>query len=171
MKAVVSLPQATAPRLVTIMEFPDTQTRTGSTPAHDNTPDSAGEGVGIVLSRDLFFTDKVKGTAEALGYRMLQAGEPSQARMLIQKWQPRVVFLDLTAGEVAAPAAMAGYRQITGPGTWFVAAGPHVQADLLDAAREAGCQIVLPRSKFSAELPALMQRYFSRPADRPEPPA
>ena len=30
--------------------------------------------VGIVLSRDLFFTDKVKGTAEVLGFRMLAGG-------------------------------------------------------------------------------------------------
>ena len=156
------------------MGLPDTETRTESTPAHDATLDPADNAAtpsGIVLSRDLFFTDKVKGTAEALGYRMLVAGEPSRARMLIQKWQPRVVFLDLTAGDVAAPAAIAGYRQMTGPETWYVAAGPHVQAELLEAAREAGCQVVLPRSKFSAELPALIQRYFSRPADRPEPPA
>jgi hypothetical protein len=153
------------------MESPDTKTRTKPNPAHDNPLDPASDRVGIVLSRDLFFTDKVKGTAEVLGYRILQAGELAQARMLIEKWQPRVVFLDLTAGDVAAPAAIAGYRQLTGPGTWYVAAGPHVQADALAAAREAGCQVVLPRSKFSAELPALMQRYFSRPADQPETPA
>ncbi len=155
---------AIAPRLVTIMELLNPE---GQPPAQD----TAGDRVGIVLGRDLFFTDKVKGTAEALGYRMLQAGEPSQARMLIERWRPRVVFLDLTAGDVAAPTAVAGYREITGTGTWFVAAGPHVQADLLNAAREAGCQVVLPRSKFSAELPALMQRYSSRPADQPGPPA
>jgi hypothetical protein len=168
MKAVVSLRQATAPRLVTIMEFPDAEARTKPTPVSDTAPDPIGDKLGIVLSRDLFFTDKVKGTAEALGYRMLEAGEPAQARILIQKWQPRVVFLDLTAGDVAAPAAMADYQQMTGPGTWYVAAGPHVQTELLDAAREAGCQVVLPRSKFSAELPALMRRYFSRPADQGE---
>ncbi|MGP0068933.1 MAG: response regulator [Isosphaeraceae bacterium] len=138
--------------------------------AHETAPEPPADRVGIVLSRDLFFTDKVKGTAEALGFRMLAAGESSQARLLIEKWQPRVVFLDLTAGDVAAPASIAGYRQITGPGTWYVAAGPHVQADLLNAAREAGCQVVVPRSRFSAELPALIQRHFSRPADQPEPP-
>jgi hypothetical protein len=134
-------------------------------------PANAGDEPGIVLSRDLFFTDKVKGTAEALGFRMLVAGEASQARMLLQRIRPRMVVLDLTAGELVAPVAVAGYRQLTGPGTWYIAVGPHVQAGLLDAAREAGCQVVLPRSRFSNELPALLRRYFREPAGQPESPA
>ncbi len=148
------------------MESPDLE---ATTPAPETVPGPVGDGVGIVLSRDLFFTDKVRGTAEALGYRMLQAGQPARARLLISTWRPRVVVLDLTAGELAAPAAMDEYRPLTGPGTWYIAVGPHVQADLLAAAREAGCQVVLPRSKFSADLPAILRRYFHQPADQPEP--
>ena len=125
--------------------------------------------VGIVLSRDLMFTAKVRGTAAELGYRMRVAGDVSIARMQIQKWQPRVVFIDLTAGDLVAPAALRAYQQIAGPATWFVAAGPHVQADTLAAARAAGCQAVMPRSQFAAELPALMQRYFSGPANLADP--
>ena len=124
---------------------------------------------GVVLGRDLIFTAKVRGTAAELGYRMLVAGDVGTARMRMQKCHPRVVFIDLAARDLAAPAALAAYRQVTGPGTWFVAVGPHVQADVLDAARTAGCQVVLPRSKFAAELPALMRHYFSRPADQPDP--
>ena len=139
-------------------------------PNADTTREPTGDRVGIVLSRDLFFTDKVVGTAELLGYRMIPAGNIAQARALIQKWQPRVVFLDLVAGDVAAPATMAEYLPITGPGTWFVAVGPHVQAELLAEARRAGCHVVLPRSKFSADLPALLNRYFNQPANQPEPP-
>ena len=147
------------------MELPNPETQP---PADVTDPVPADDERGIVLSRDLFFTERVTATALALGYRMLVAGEGYQARTLIQQRQPRVVILDLTAGELVAPAAVAGYRQLTGPGTWFVAVGPHVQADLLDAAREAGCQVVLPRSKFSNELPALVRRFFSQPADQPE---
>jgi hypothetical protein len=100
---------------------------------------------------------------------MLVAGDVGMARARIQKCRPRVVFIDLTARDLATPAALAAYRQITGPGTWFVAVGPHVQVDVLEAARTAGCQVVLPRSKFAAELPALMRQYFSQPADQPGP--
>ena len=60
---------------------------------------------GLLLSRDLIFTTKVKGTAEALQYRLLVAGNQSLAVSLIETWHPRVVFIDLTAGEMAAPTA------------------------------------------------------------------
>lgn len=118
---------------------------------------------GLLLCRDLIFTSKVKGTAEALGYRILVTSDQSAALSLIEKWHPRVVLVDLTAGEAAAPDALMDYQNLAGPDTWFVAFGPHVEADVLDAARAAGCQVVMPRSRFSAELPELLRRYFDRP--------
>ncbi len=119
---------------------------------------------GLLLSRDLIFTTKLKGTAEALQYRLLVAGSQSQAISLIETWHPQVVFIDLTAGELAAPTAVIAYQKLTGPDVWFVAFGPHVDADVLAAAKSAGCQVVMPRSKFSAELPELMRQYFQRSA-------
>jgi hypothetical protein len=164
---------------VTVMESPRSDpppepiptpaTAPAPEPAAPAAPEPAPAPAGVVLGRDLMFTAKVRGTATELGYPMAVAGDVAMARMKIQKWRPRVVFIDLTAGDLVSPKALALYRQIAGPATWFVAAGPHVQADALDAARAAGCQVVLPRSKFAAELPALMRRYFSRPADQPDP--
>ncbi len=117
---------------------------------------------GLLLSRDLIFTTKVRGTAEALEYRLLVAGNQSLAVSLIETWHPQVVFIDLTAGEMAAPTALIAYQKLAGPDVWFVAFGPHVDADALAAAKSAGCQVVMPRSKFSAELPDLMRQYFQR---------
>jgi hypothetical protein len=122
------------------------------------------EPTGLLLCRDLIFTTKVKGTAEALRYRIVVASDQSLAISLIEKWHPRVVFVDLTAGEVAEPDALIAFQKLAGADTWFVAFGPHVDADALDAARAAGCQVVMPRSKFSAELPDLLRRYFNPPA-------
>jgi hypothetical protein len=128
-------------------------------------PSSAAPGpTGLLLCRDLIFTTKVKGTAQALRYRIVVASDQSLAISLIEKWHPRVVFVDLTAGEVAEPDALIAFQKLAGADTWFVAFGPHVDADALDAARAAGCQVVMPRSKFSAELPDLLRRYFNPPA-------
>jgi hypothetical protein len=99
---------------------------------------------------------------------MRAVGDAGMARLQIQRLRPRVVFIDLTAGDLVAPGALRIYQQVAGPATWFVAAGPHVQGDVLAAAKAAGCHEVLPRSQFSANLPALMQRFFARPADQPE---
>jgi hypothetical protein len=148
------------------MEIPHSDEK--QSPTHETAPVLSGDELGIVLSRDLFFTERVTATAEALGFRMLRIGDPAQAGTVLQERRPRLVVLDLTAGDLVGSAAVAGYRQVTGPAAWYVAVGPHVQGDLLDAARQAGCQVVLPRSKFSNELPVLLRRYFSRAADQPE---
>jgi hypothetical protein len=116
---------------------------------------------GIVVGRDLMFTAKVTGTAGELGYRMKVAGDVATARALIEEVRPRVILVDLAAGEPAAPEALSDYRRLAGPSAWLVAVGPHVDAERLAGARAAGCQLALPRSKFSAELPALLRRCFS----------
>jgi len=121
---------------------------------------------GLLLCRDLIFTTKVKETAAALGYRIQVAGDPLLAKSLIETSRPRVVFIDLTAGEMVAPGVLSAYLKLASPDIWFVAFGPHVEAESLIAAKNAGCQAVLTRSKFAAELPELMRLYFSRPAAR-----
>ncbi len=71
-----------------------------------------------------------------------------------------MVFVDLSAGDLVATEALLGYRSLAGPGTAFVAFGSHMDTGALAAARAAGCDPVMPRSKFSAELAKLIERYF-----------
>jgi hypothetical protein len=139
--------------------------RQKSQPVPSSEPPLAEPGpIGLLLCRDLIFTTKVRGTAEELGYQILVASEESLVMSLIERWHPRLVLVDLTAGAVAAPDALIAYQNLAGPDAWFVAFGPHVEADALVAAKAAGCQVVMPRSKFSAELPDLLRRYFNRAA-------
>jgi DNA-binding NarL/FixJ family response regulator len=119
-----------------------------------------GQSAGLLLSRDLIFTSKVTGTARELGHRVLVAGNSALALAMIGQWGPKVVFVDLAAGEVVGIPALIAYRKAAPAGTPFVAFGSHVDTAALDAARDAGCDPVMPRSKFSAELPALVRHYF-----------
>jgi DNA-binding NarL/FixJ family response regulator len=112
------------------------------------------------LSRDLIFTSKVTGTARELGYQVLTAGNTALASSMITEWQPKVVFVDLAAGELASTSAILAYRRLAPQQTAFVAFGSHVDTANLDAARDAGCDPVLPRSQFSAHLPDLIRRYL-----------
>ena len=121
---------------------------------HDNTA------TGILLSRDLIFTSKVTGTARSLGHRMLVAGNIEPAATMIAEWRPCVVFVDLTAGDLVSFESLLGYQKLSGPETHFVAFGSHVDTETLATARAVGCDPVLPRSKFAAELPDLIKRYF-----------
>ena len=88
------------------------------------------------------------------------AGDVGLASGMIEQWRPRVVFVDLSAGDLAGPAALLALRQVAGPDTPFVAFGSHVDTAALSAAASAGCDPVLPRSRFSAELPELIRRYL-----------
>ena len=81
-------------------------------------------------------------------------------RAEIESLHPRVVLIDLTAGELSASAAISDYVALAGPETWLVAFGPHVEALALAEAKAAGCQVVLPRSKFAGELPTLLAVLF-----------
>jgi hypothetical protein len=124
---------------------------------------------GIVVGRDLMFTSKVTGSADEMGYRMRAAGDVATARALIEELRPRLIVVDLAAGEPAAPEALGDYRRLAGPSAWLIAVGPHVDAERLAGARAAGCQLALPRSKFSADLPALLRQWFSSEGADTEP--
>ena len=125
---------------------------------HVPTPEGAGP-AGLLLSRDLIFTSKVTGTARALGHQVMTAGNVALASAMIEQWRPKVVFVDLAAGDLVRPEALVALRALA-PGTPFVAFGSHVDTAALSAAAAAGCDPVLPRSKFTAELPELIRRYL-----------
>jgi hypothetical protein len=94
---------------------------------------------------------------------MMVVGTSLQAHSMIETSRPSVILVDLSAAELVAPAALVDYQRIAGPDVWFIAFGSHVDTKSLDAARAAGCHVVLPRSRFAAELPQLLRRYFSQP--------
>lgn len=125
--------------------------------AHFTVPDGPA---GLLLSRDLFFTTKVVGTAQALGFQVVSAGNGAMVSALLAKWRPAVVFVDLAAGDLVTPSALIAHRAEC-PGTPFIAFGSHVDADALRAARDAGCEEVMPRSRFSAELAQILRRQLA----------
>ena len=115
---------------------------------------------GLLLSRDLIFTTKVTETARSLGFAMTTAGNSALVKAMIERGKPRVVFVDLAAGDLVVPARIVEYRAIAGDSVPFVAFGSHVDAGALAAARTAGCVEAMPRSRFSGELIDLIRRYF-----------
>ncbi|MDG3003464.1 response regulator [Paludisphaera mucosa] len=116
---------------------------------------------GLLLSRDLLFTVKIASTARELGAHVQVAGNVDLASALIAKIQPRAVFVDLAAGPLVANENLALFQEQAGADTPFIAFGSHVDAEALEAARAAGCREVMPRSKFTVQLPDLIRRYLT----------
>jgi hypothetical protein len=137
------------------------QRNSQSIDSHGCTP-AESLSTGLVLSRDLIFTAKIQATAAELGRLIQVARDVALAESIIGTQQPKVVFVDLTAGSLCDLAALSAYRKVAGSETWFVAFGPHVDVDAFTRAKAAGCHAVMPRSKFALELPKLIQYYFSQ---------
>jgi DNA-binding NarL/FixJ family response regulator len=67
------------------------------------------------------------------------------------------VDADVVVVDLGRPGAVDVLPAVVATGTRVVAFGSHVDRDVLDAARAAGCDEVLPRSAFFRDLPALLR--------------
>ncbi len=110
----------------------------------------------MLISADLFFTSKVSSTANSLGFQMDVTGNPEVSVSQLREADYACVFVDVTVPGLDVAALIEALPKGNRP--QVIAFGPHVQTGRLEEARQAGCDEVLPRSRFSAELPQLLAR-------------
>ncbi|MBA4062851.1 MAG: response regulator [Isosphaera sp.] len=109
---------------------------------------------GIVLTDDLIFFTRISGAARAVGLTVRQAKTAAELVVAARRLPPGGVILDLQNPGLDLPALLAELRAGCPEMPHVVAYGSHVDAAALRTAREAGCDRVLPRSKFVEELDA-----------------
>jgi hypothetical protein len=119
---------------------------------------------GAILTQDLMFLSKVSGTAAALGYKVLSVMSPGALSHGLAEGKYRCVFIDLDMHGIPL-AHLATHRGPASPK--LIAFGPHVATHRLDEARAAGCDLVLPRSRFSSHLPEILRDAFEPAPDSP----
>jgi CheY-like chemotaxis protein len=103
---------------------------------------------GLVLSDDLVFVSRISATAQAQGLSVRQARTPAELMMLARQNRPAGFILDLQNPGLDLPALLIELRATCVPMPRVMGYGSHVEKQLLQAAREAGCDPVLPRSQF-----------------------
>jgi len=117
----------------------------------------------LALVDDLFFQAKLTETARKLGVtlktvstgatlvKMLEAAPNGVPRDL-----PRLVIVDLNARQGAVEAV----EQLQRSGNPIPVIGflSHVQTELAERARAAGCKQVMPRSSFTANLSEILNQ-------------
>ena len=103
---------------------------------------------GLVLCDDLIFFSRIAGTARAAGLTVRQAKTAADLLTLARAAAPRGVLVDLQNPGLDLAALLAEFRAACPAMPRVIAYGSHVLADALRAAREAGCDRVLPRSRF-----------------------
>jgi DNA-binding NarL/FixJ family response regulator len=120
---------------------------------------------GLLLSDDLIFTSRVAGTAKALGLVVQPARSAAALIDLARRAAPRCVILDLHNPGLDLTALLGDLAAVCPTRPRVVAYGSHVDAATLHAARTAGCDLVLPRSRFVEELPVSLGVWLAAPAD------
>ena len=95
----------------------------------------------LLATRDLFFRSKLAAVAAAGGAEVVGVGDD--------------VSCDLVVLDVEAPGAAERIRGLVERGVAVLAFGPHVRAELLRAAREAGATAV-PNSQVEEQLRQLL---------------
>ncbi len=118
----------------------------------------------VYACADLIFATKVRSTAESLGV----ATRPTRDVEALRKRLDQVadgklneavtgVLVDMDLGEAGIELIRLAATHAKKPP--IVAFGAHVAVELLQAARGAGADYVMPRGQFTATLPDLLQRF------------
>lgn len=111
----------------------------------------------LVVVDDLIFLSKIQHAAALLNVP-LETASPGGLRAKMVANVPGAVILDLNHRSGQAIDALRAVKEDADTrDVMVVGFVSHVQADLIDAARKAGCDVVLARSAFSQRLPEILQ--------------
>jgi len=106
---------------------------------------------------DLFFASKIRGTAEQVNVTVEFARSADSLFDKAKTEVPSLVILDLQS---EAPDAFEAAARLKADerlsGVPIVAYVSHVEVELQRRAREAGIDLVMPRSAFTSRLPSIL---------------
>jgi PleD family two-component response regulator len=111
---------------------------------------------------DLFFMAKIQETARKLNVKVeFMKSEKDFMDRLKQNGDgpPSLLIFDLNSASVKPLVLIPKLKAKLKKGTSIIGFLSHVQGDLKQKAHEVGCDMVLPRSAFSQNLPQLLRRH------------
>jgi len=110
---------------------------------------------------DLFFLAKIQEVARKLNVKVefVKSDKDLVERMGQNGDAPSLIIFDLNNASVKPLTLIPKLKSKLKKGTSIIGFLSHVQGDLKMKAQEAGCDMVLPRSAFSQNLPQLLRRH------------
>jgi CheY-like chemotaxis protein len=118
----------------------------------------------VAVVEDLFFLAKIQQTARQLNVAV-EAVPPDALQNSLSMGGTCAVLLDLNHRSGAAIDVLKALKgDATTSSVPVVAFLSHVQGGLTQAARAAGCDVVLARSAFSRQLPLLLKKLSRKEA-------
>jgi CheY-like chemotaxis protein len=120
---------------------------------------------------DLFFMAKIQETARKLNVKVeFVKTEKDLIDRLHQNGEekPSLIIFDLNNANAKPLTLIPKLKSKMKKGTSIIGFLSHVQGDLKQKAHEAGCDMVLPRSAFSQNLPQLLRRHGAPEEQAPQ---
>jgi len=111
---------------------------------------------------DLFFMAKIQETARKLNVKVefVKTDKDLMEKMHQNgEEKPSLIIFDLNNNSVKPLTLIPKLKSKLKKGTSIIGFLSHVQGDLTQKAHEVGCDMVLPRSAFSQNLPQLLRRH------------
>ncbi len=112
---------------------------------------------------DLFFFAKINETARKLGIKVaFVKNDPETLAKIMDapdEERPSLIVFDLNNAAAKPMTLIPKIKSKLKKGTSVIGFLSHLQGDLKAKAVEAGCDIVMPRSAFSQNLPSLLRRH------------
>ncbi len=108
----------------------------------------------LMLVPDLMFATRIDDVAKYLGYRVAALNPGDDFAAVITRESPRLIIVSLDADEWAH-AVRAGKDF----GARVLAFGSHKNVEVMQAAKRAGCDEVVARSRMAAESSNLLRKY------------
>ena len=113
----------------------------------------------LAVLDDLMFSSKIKTTANQLGIALTFARSADAALGEMRKAPPSLVIFDLNNPRTNPLGIVATMKQEPALAAIpTVGYASHVQVDVINAARQAGVDEVLPRSAFTTQLAEILKR-------------
>ena len=119
---------------------------------------------------DLFFAAKIQETARKLNVKVEFAkNDKDLADRMLQNGEekPSLIIFDLNNANAKPLTLIPKLKAKLKKGTSIIGFLSHVQGDLKQKAHEVGCDMVLPRSAFSQNLPQLLRRHGASEDENP----
>jgi len=112
----------------------------------------------VLLSTDLMVVSRVEGAAAKSGQSHRAASNAIQAIDFCRAEPSGVLIVDLGMPTLDVNALVGELKAGAQAPPRIVAFGPHVHEERLAAARQAGCDEVVSRGQFFAQLDAILRR-------------
>ncbi len=110
----------------------------------------------LLVSADLATSSKVAAASARLGRALDVAANMAEFHSKWSAGRATLVVLDLTTQGLDVPTVVASVRKRAEPQATIIAFGPHVHATRLAEARDAGCDRVLSRGTWHAQIDAII---------------